>query len=84
MMIMIMQRDAKLHLKPPYPLRSPLPDATPPNTNQPWCTTKQTFGDAVHEIEEHLVVFLELLHFDGVREDHVKIEGHIADLLRER
>lgn len=39
-----------------------------------------TLGDAVHQIQQHLGVFLELLHLHCVRQDHVEVEHQVLNL----
>lgn len=37
-------------------------------------------GDAVHQVQQHLRVLLELLHLHGVRQDHVQVEDQVTHL----
>lgn len=39
-----------------------------------------TFGDAIHQVNQHLRVFLKLLHLDCIREDHVQVEHQVSHL----
>ena len=39
-----------------------------------------TLCDSIHQIEQHLRIFLELLHLYGIRKNHMQVEDKIANL----
>ena len=39
-----------------------------------------TLGNAVHQVQQHLRVLLELLHLHCVRQDHVQVEHQVTHL----